>query len=302
MKCKLERLKGIDIPKNIIFTEKNNKLILTMNLNCITANMQENRAAFEAWALLGKVKGYNEVILNLNINNAINSSGHYNRFLYRVYCFNELFDWFSMSNELSKKANEFYNQYFKSNKLVYNIPANNEEKEPNHSEAKLEIYLANNSKIAGQKLMLDTNVFFHQLPVGTFYGKKSRNTRLFTGGKSAIDLWGIEGDTLDIIELKVKNNKSLGVISELFFYVCLMRDFHIKKMANPYPVKWKDFRGFNMLRNTKINKIKGIILTEQIHPQLENVFGELKKCSRRDNTISFDKIVKIDDDLKKVYS
>ena len=31
MKCKLERLKGIDIPKSIIFTEKDNKLILTMN-------------------------------------------------------------------------------------------------------------------------------------------------------------------------------------------------------------------------------------------------------------------------------
>ena len=85
MKCKLDRLKGIDIPKSIIFTEKDNKLIITMNSSCINANMQENRAAFEAWALLGKAKGYNEVILKLNIDDTIKCDGHYNRFLYRVY-------------------------------------------------------------------------------------------------------------------------------------------------------------------------------------------------------------------------
>ena len=85
MKCKLAKLKDINIPKSIKFTEKDNQLILTMNSSCINANMQENRAAFEAWALLGKAREYNEVILNLDIDDNIKSDGHYNRFLYRVY-------------------------------------------------------------------------------------------------------------------------------------------------------------------------------------------------------------------------
>ena len=82
MKCELERLKKIDIPKNMIFTEKDNNLILTMNSSCINANMQENRAAFEAWALLGKAKGYKKVVLDVNIHKDIKCNAHYNRFLY----------------------------------------------------------------------------------------------------------------------------------------------------------------------------------------------------------------------------
>ena len=302
MKCKLERLKGIDIPKSIIFTEKDNKLILTMNSSCINANMQKDRAAFEAWALLGKAKGYNEVILKLNIDDTIKCDGHYNRFLYRVYCFNELFDWFVMSKELEERAKEFYNKYFKNNDLIYNIPVNNEEKEPKHSEAKLEIFLANHTQKANEKLGLNVNCFYHQLPVGTFYEKKSRNTRLFTGSKSAIDLWGIEGNTLNVIELKVKDNKSLGVLSELFFYVCLMRDFHIEpKKAKPAQEKSADLRGFDILRKQKIKMINGIILTEQVHPQLEYAFEEIKKCNQKDKRINSDKFIEIDEELKKEY-
>lgn len=302
MKSNLTKLKGIDVPQSIEFKEENEILKLTLNSSCINANMQENRAAFEAWALLGKAKGYKKVILDLNIDKNIESNGHYNRFLYRAYCFNEIFDWFDMSKELSKKVQEFYNKYFKNNTLEYNIPANNEELEPKHPEAKLEIYLAKHPDKTNEKLDLNTNGFYHQLPVGTFYGKKSRDTRLFTGGKSAIDLWGIEENTLNIIELKVKNNKSLGVLSELFFYVCLMRDFHIKKIAQPSPHEGTDLRGFNILKNAKISRINGIILTEQVHPQLKDTFEELKKCSQKDNSISFDKIIEIDEDLKKEYN
>ena len=81
-----------------------------------------------------------------------------------------------------------------------------------------------------------------------------------------------------------------------------MRDFHIKKIAQPSPHEGTDLRGFNILKNAKISRINGIILTEQVHPQLKDTFEELKKCSQKDNSISFDKIIEIDEDLKKEYN
>ena len=47
--------------------------------------------------------------------------------------------------------------------------------------------------------------------------------------------------------------------------------------------------------------INGIILTEQIHPQLEYAFEEIKKCNSKDKRINFDKFIEIDEELKKEY-
>ena len=76
---------------------------------------------FDSDTMPETVFGYNEVILKLNIDDTIKCDGHYNRFLYRVYCFNELFDWFVMSKELEERAKKFYNKYFKNNDLIYNL-------------------------------------------------------------------------------------------------------------------------------------------------------------------------------------
>ena len=65
-----------------------------------------------------------------------------------------------------------------------------------------------------------------QCPVGLFRDavKRGSEYRIFTGGRSAIDLLAIDRTTLLLFELKNAKNKKAGAISEAFFYACVMRD------------------------------------------------------------------------------
>lgn len=298
MKCKLERLKGIDVPNSINFIEQGNKLIIRMPKEAILDNMQENRSAFEAWALLGKSKGYSNVKLEIeeNINyEKIEKRGHFNRFLYRVKCFNEIIKWFEISEKLNGYVKNFEEELEK-NTLFYNVPNDveveskglNSKGKP--TESAIECEFANNVDLTNKILGIKVKKYYQQMPVGLFKEKISNNTRLFTGGKSAIDFWGISGNTLNIIELKVGNNKKLGVISEIFFYTCIMRDFHIKdNFAKPSNYK-KVGRGFDIIKNIK--KVNGIILTEEKHTRIDEVYNELRESLKNEKTISFEKDIK----------
>ncbi len=281
----------IYVPRDIGFEEKNHQLTLTMKQGGIDANMQENRASFEAWALLGKSKGYKKVILKLEDNIQIDKEKHYNRFLYRVYNFDKLFDWFTISPKLEKEVKKFIKNLGEKD-LYYNVPDSDAKGNPTHKEAIMEEHFTTDTKDANEKLHLKVKKYYSQLPVGLFDGKPTNNSRIFTGGKSAIDFWGITGNTLNVVELKAGKNKSLGVLSELFFYTCLMRDIHIRKIANP---RYKDskYRGFDELMKTDIKQVKGHILTEQEHSQIKYAYEELKKANEKDKTICFaDKICK----------
>ena len=298
MKCKLERLKGIDVPNSINFIEQGDKLIIRMPKEAILDNMQENRSAFEAWALLGKSKGYSNVKLEIeeNINyEKIEKRGHFNRFLYRVKCFNEIIKWFEISEKLNGYVKNFEEELEK-NTLFYNVPNDveveskglNSKGKP--TESAIECEFANNVDLTNKILGIKVKKYYQQMPVGLFKEKISNNTRLFTGGKSAIDFWGISGNTLNIIELKVGNNKKLGVISEIFFYTCIMRDFHIKdNFAKPSNYK-KVGRGFDKIKNIK--KVNGIILTEEKHTRIDEVYNELRESLKNEKTISFEKDIK----------
>ena len=76
-------------------------------------------------------------------------------------------------------------------------------------------------------------------------------------------------------ELKEDKNKHLGIISELFFYSCLMSDF--KKIA---PDKGTDQRGFSKFLQAN-NKIKAFFLAPSFHsfidgPNLDNILTVIK--------------------------
>lgn len=58
---------------------------------------------------------------------------------------------------------------------------------------------------------------YRQLPAGLFEESVARDNAVFTGGKSAIDLWSVNGNTINIIELKT-NNPMIGIVTEIFFY------------------------------------------------------------------------------------
>lgn len=130
-----------------------------------------------------------------------------------------------------------------------------------------------------------TNVtyLYNQLPVGVFEKTVEKKNAIFTGGKSAIDLWGVnlETRTLSVYELKYKNIM-VGVLSELFFYLMILNEvcgkekpwlkFDDKKSRN-------DGRGIDKLEQSKpFSEIRGFILADAMHPlidsQVINLFNE----------------------------
>jgi hypothetical protein len=102
----------VPLPKSIDFTELVDPahVLMTMRWEATIANMQSNEAAFEAWALALKLwAGVSHVCLRWEVPQGRPASrnptkekpmyedvGHYQRFLYRVNAFGELFDWFSI--------------------------------------------------------------------------------------------------------------------------------------------------------------------------------------------------------------
>jgi hypothetical protein len=63
------------------------------------------------------------------------------------------------------------------------------------------------------------------MPVGVFDGPPSRAGAIFTGGKSAIDLVGLDADGARwLLELKTLRNIKVGALSELFFYSMVLHD------------------------------------------------------------------------------
>ena len=70
----------------------------------------------------------------------------------------------------------------------------------------------------------DNIKLYDQFPCGLFYEDKNEQNRLFNRG--AFDLWGVDNEgNICLFELKEEKNHSLGIISELFFYSCLIKDF-----------------------------------------------------------------------------
>ena len=64
-----------------------------------------------------------------------------------------------------------------------------------------------------------------QFPVGLFKGEPKRGQEIFTAGKSAIDLIGLDQNHgLWLFELKNAANVAVGGLSELFFYSAVLRD------------------------------------------------------------------------------
>jgi hypothetical protein len=264
--------------EKIAFSENGDELTITMNQNGTTANMQNNEAAFEAWALVVKTAGYASVVLSENehINEIdLDKQLHYNRFLYRVSRFEKAFDWFTISSELKKKCEDFEYKLSRDN-LFVNAPTKVAKSDTKNPEATMErlLVLDEHREFLNHKLNLDIPKYYNQLSVGLFNGEKTSKAAIFPQGCAAIDVWGISGSTLHLIELKVGKNQGLGVLSEIFFYACFIYDMYCKKhLERKAPA---NFRGYPDLIKANIEKVVAHILTEQLHPLLEPALAELK--------------------------
>ncbi|MDW7656397.1 MAG: hypothetical protein SCM11_04395 [Bacillota bacterium] len=279
--------RSIKLPSYIDFILKGKTI--TMFVNKPTENMQTNDAAFEAWALAIKtwlsedvdsiVLDYNQpdelvqsILLNRFVDEEVNRRS-YNRFLFRIHGLLDLFpDWFSVVDSKRDEATEFM-RWLSSETRYLNRPmqASATKTSKEDCERQKGIWFINEARSkTGEYFDVLSDTLFDQLPVGVFVSGVKNATRIFTGGASAIDFWGIGVDrtTFHLFELKSKSNKGLGVISEVLFYTQLMKCALVdqpKWLVFSDKVKGNESRGIDILEKHNITKISAHIVAEDFH-------------------------------------
>lgn len=243
-------------------------------MNPVCQNMQTDYASFEAWALCLKYWLSDQIeTVSLRWDEPqhidVVRQRHYNRFLYRVLKMQEHFEWFSIEAEKTPAVRNFQTE-LESGNLYLNIPRNEASTpQKESSEATIE-----RSFISRKELFkgVDFDACGNQLPVGVFRDSVSNTNALFTGGKSAIDLWAIRSDELWIFELKYRNKK-IGILTELLFYLWLMEDLCLNHTIHygPYTDKTtmpRNFDKFYDRTNGDIAAIHGVLLIDELHPAI----------------------------------
>lgn len=284
------------LPSQVSFETNNNCLFIKLSGTGVIANMQTDSSAFEGWAVVLKaaLPNIKEVYLDwedpmFNTTKKNAQKAHYNRFLMRVANFKKAYTWFNI--EKPKRRGEVSNMQalLDRKSIVINYPKSpcsavtNESKKP---EAVLERKLV--------KLWeKDFPITDEQLPVGLFEEKVSKKTTLTPRGASQIDLWQLNDNIVRIYELKVQGNESIGIISELMFYVCTIKHIIDGYIKYPDISKAKSYRHFenfaNAVTNKQIRKVRGYFTAPKFHPLLERLENSIKKILN-DNTfdISFE--------------
>ena len=261
-----------DIPSSYgyIYDKKIKNLTLLVKIKGLKANMQDDEASFDSWAIALKyhLREYIETITidwERDFSNGEDGILHYNRFVYRLAKFVQTYSWAHSAKPIPVIPTTLYCN-------IGREKAASIDKHSPESEGWLECkYVMDHS--------MEYDVINHQFPVGIFHEKVSRTTHYTTGGKSAIDIWAIKNDCLSIFELKEPKNKPLGIISELMFYTNILDDILSHRIMYEesknveYAVK-HDIRGFKKFHEAyekgTINKIESIFLANNLHPLLSD--------------------------------
>lgn len=298
IKSKLVKETGnssIKLPEYISFIQQNNRLLTIyiqdqvdtdgQVLNALSQNMQNDNSAFEGWAVVLKAWLPEEVMqVQLKWDVPAEKNEHYRRFCYRVSKMTDTFDWFSIAEVNQDEISEFKTKLIGlQNNCGNKIPEKKFKNGGKVGENAVEYDLVHEQDFS--ILMCEHyNILniYHQLPVGV----KKNGSNFFAGSKAAIDLWGMNGHELTIIELKY-NNKKVGIISELFFYVCLMRDIIVGQIAMPDAVLPYEKELYSQI--DKMNRVHARMLADKYHPLVdtEKVFSILNNNKFRDVTIDF---------------
>ena len=265
--------RNVRLPSTLSRAWAGDKLLLRLNARSVTANMQSDAAAFEAWALvlrlwlgLGRVR-----CIELDWDAPTDpKDGHYQRFLYRVTQFQSLFpEWFSVADV--KKLRDC--RALTAQHPILNVAAGEVTAPPagtSHPEYELECRL-----IASPAFRQHFRLKFvdRQFPVGLFADEVIAKTRIFTGGKSAIDIVGVgRDDSFHIFELKAKGNIHAGIVSELLLYTALIREAASMSLR----IKFKEDATLSSRACVHATHVRGctsihaVMLVEDLHPLLEH--------------------------------
>lgn len=272
------RERAIKLPMYIVFQVTEQKQLIidiqeqpatnckgeSTQINATCGNMQTDNAAFEGWAVCLKAwfpSRIQKVILRWDIPSKEKKNPHYRRFLFRAWRFEQLYDWFTIDEYDRGEIIEFARNY---NNLKINS-SNSDPEQKGNLENRTEYFFVKESHLARQfKDYYKTNNFDHQLHVGI----KRGNEQFFTGGQSAIDLWGRKDSTLTIIELKC-HNIMVGIISELFLYICVTISLAKGEISTPNTCAL-EHESLLFANIRRVNTFHAEMLADEFHPLLEN--------------------------------
>lgn len=202
----------------------------TMHLasDAVIANMQDDKAAFEAWALvLLRWCCAEQVVMSWDMPAEGRGDRHHQRFLYRAKRFCELMcGRFALATPERLEALRITDatQPYINQPDPRRIP---EAVAHPRTENEIEIYLSRPGSGFGKHLheAHGIRILDRQFPVGVFAGTPASGAEIFTGRKSAIDLIGKDGDGgIWIFELKKPGEIPIGALSELLLYAHICRD------------------------------------------------------------------------------
>jgi hypothetical protein len=285
--------RNIALPSSIKFIIEGKTVRMSMGSSSVKANMQDNQASFEGWALALKrwlSKDFDRVELSWEFTEDV-SDPHYQRFLYRVNQFKSLFkEWFSVVPFNLPEINKLKTEE-RGHKFLLNVPSMprsskldeqcNSLNKAMGSEHKLECFIVGHQEELCRLLKIDK--IDRQLPVGVFRDCVSSKAEhgVFTRGHSAIDLWGVSRNEkkLFLFELKKEGNERLGILSEMFFYSYVMADVQAKRFKFDKP-------------NAEIEQTKSIdtyILALDWHPLIDEKMLQIinEAFERRELSIRF---------------
>jgi len=248
--------------------------------------MQTDSAAFEGWALVIKnwIKDVNKVIIKWDCLSDMNLTDsriqHYQRFLYRAKRFSEAYTWVDIHPD---NQSSLYNFIIDTcDKIVLNAPSKPRSRKPvdkknlkEYTESQLEEFILSNEEVSEQFYKaFNLKHADNQLPVGVFREEVKSHNKIFTGGKSAIDIWGINKEnTFCIFELKKPGNTKVGALSEMLFYSYVIQDIINRKIE--ISPKFKHYKEVQ-----KCKKVKCYLLAPHIHPLINlDVFALLNHSS-----------------------
>lgn len=260
----------ITAPRDIemVMNEKG-AVTMTMTRAGVVGNMQSNSSCFEGWSLALKrwVPECTGVLLLWQDPEPMteNESGHYQRFLFRAIKFSESISWFHINDACKKLLQESVlkgddpltlNQQGSRPELTEPTGTLNE-----LSENQLEIKLVTNKEInAKLKNLSDATFISNQLPVGLFRDSVKKKNLIFTGGKSAVDIWGINKDkkVAKLFELKKAGSIPIGIITELLFYSFVVSLVQSGRVKLPSSLGIQDTQ-----------KVDGFLIGPEFHPLID---------------------------------
>lgn len=286
----------LGLPTNIDFEILNR--VLKVTILKPLENMQNNASAFESWILCLKRwigQGFDYVLIDWKLPETLQEGYvsdqsmrlHYNRFLFRVHGLMTMYpEWCTATEQGILEVHSFM-EWFQEGCLI-NQPL--QESKNHHEndaildcERKIESWFSMDPQgkaLLAMKANVDFAAIFHQLPIGIFRDKIDSRSAVMNRGASAIDLWALNEarDELHIFELKKKNNKSVGIISELLLYTMLIYEASIRQdgcLKFEFYKAENDFRGFKLIKDNKYKELKAHLLVEDLHPMLDEQLIEL---------------------------